>query len=471
MVHCCCVPGCSTRSDRESQLSFFTLPLTNKVLLKRWVHVIRRTNLPLNRHTRICSRHFVNAEGRRLFPEEVPSLLLPGPSLASSVSRRKPPKDRTSYNPQEDLECSEDEASYSAADYESSESEEETDKSLSTQTDLAMEEMDTLVSLRDRVAVLEDRLEKAQFRLCNITDDDSKVTFYTGFPSFSTLNAFFIFLGPAVHNLKYSKTQEQIDTVSGIEKKRLRPRALPPIEELFMTLIRLRLGLLEQDLAYRFNMSQSTVSRIVCTWINFQYLKLKELPLWPPREIIRSNMPAQFKSAYPNTRVVLDATEVYIEQPHLPELQQMTFSNYKNHNTFKGLVGISPDGVVTFVSPLFSGSISDKSLTRKSGVLDLLEEGDSVMADRGFDIEEDLLLIGVKLNIPPFLRGKSQLSEEELVQTRRIASLRIHVERAMERIKNFHIFDKCIPVSLTDIADRIFIVCCVLTNFQQPLVK
>lgn len=119
----------------------------------------------------------------------------------------------------------------------------------------------------------------------------------------------------------------------------------------------------------------------------------------------------------------------------------------------------------------FSGSISDKSLTRKSGVLDLLEEGDSVMADRGFDIEEDLLLIGVKLNIPPFLRGKSQLSEEELVQTRRIASLRIHVERAMERIKNFHIFDKCIPVSLTDIADRIFFVCCVLTNFQQPLVK
>ena len=104
-------------------------------------------------------------------------------------------------------------------------------------------------------------------------------------------------------------------------------------------------------------------------------------------------MPAQFRSAYPNTRVVLDATEVYIEQPHLPELQQMTFSNYKNHNTFKGLVGI----VITFVSPLFSGSISDKSLTRKSGVLDLLEEGDSVMADRGFDIEEDLLLLGVKL--------------------------------------------------------------------------
>ena len=81
------------------------------------------------------------------------------------------------------------------------------------------------------------------------------------------------------------------------------------------------------------------------------------------------------------------------------------------------------------------------------------------MADRDFEIEEDLMLIGVRLNIPPFLRGKKQLSENELVSTRRIASLRIHVERDMERIKNFHIFDCTIPSSLTDIADKIFFVC------------
>ena len=45
------------------------------------------------------------------------------------------------------------------------------------------------------------------------------------------------------------------------------------------------------------------------------------------------------------------------------------------------------------------------------------------MADRGFDIMEDLAPLGVMLNIPPFLRGKSQLESKELVQTRRIASL------------------------------------------------
>ena len=95
--------------------------------------------------------------------------------------------------------------------------------------------------------------------------------------------------------------------------------------------------------------------------------------MWAPRGLIQANMPQSFKDNYPTTRVILDATEIYIEQPKLPELQQMTFSNYKHHNTFKGLVGISPDGVITFVSSLYPGSTSDKELTRRSGILDLLE--------------------------------------------------------------------------------------------------
>ena len=122
--------------------------------------------------------------------------------------------------------------------------------------------------------------------------------------------------------------------------------------------------------------------------------------------------------------------------------------------------------MITFVSSLYPGAISDKELTRQSGFLDLLESGDSVMA---FDIEDYLILRGVHLNIPPFVRGKKQFSEEEVVATRRIASLRIHVERAMERKKNYHIFDRSLPVHLTDITDRLFFVCCVLTNFQPPL--
>ena len=118
--------------------------------------------------------------------------------------------------------------------------------------------------------------------------------------------------------------------------------------------------------------------------------------------------------------------------------QSATFSNYKHHNTAKGLIGIAPNGAVTFVSDLYAGRVSDRKNTADSGIYKLLEPGDSVMADRGFELDDDLPE-GVSLNIPPFMRGKSQLSMQEETETRRIASVRVHVERAIERVKNYRI--------------------------------
>jgi len=108
--------------------------------------------------------------------------------------------------------------------------------------------------------------------------------------------------------------------------------------------------------------------------------------------------------------VIIDATEIFIKQPHLPEIQKMIFSSYKNHNTYKALVGIPPSGVITFVSKLFPGSILDKELTQQPDILDLLEAGDFVMADKGFDIAEYLIPRGVQLNISPFLREQTSLA-------------------------------------------------------------
>ena len=119
-------------------------------------------------------------------------------------------------------------------------------------------------------------------------------------------------------------------------------------------------------------------------------------------------MPKAFRDLYPSTRVIVDATEIFVETLALPKLQQMTYSTYKNHNTYKCLINISPGGAVTFIWKLFSGSITNRQLTQRSGLLQLLEEGDSVMADRDFNIQDDLTLIGVQVNIPPFLKGKQQ---------------------------------------------------------------
>ena len=96
---------------------------------------------------------------------------------------------------------------------------------------------------------------------------------------------------------------------------------------------------------------------------------------------------------------------------------------------------------------LWAGSISDVELTKRSGLLDQLEPGDNVMADKGFNIEELLQAHHITLNIPPFTRSGA-LSENYVILTHFIASLRIHVERAIERIKNFRILTGTIPNSI-----------------------
>ena len=124
--------------------------------------------------------------------------------------------------------------------------------------------------------------------------------------------------------------------------------------------------------------------------------------------------------------------------------QSITYSSYKNRNTAKGLIGISPSGYPSFVSPLYAGKTSDRKITKDCGILDLLEPNDQIMADRGFDMQDDLPN-NVTLNIPPFLDGKDQLSLDEKLTTRKIASVRVHVERAIARIKSFRILHQDIP--------------------------
>ena len=182
-------------------------------------------------------------------------------------------------------------------------------------------------------------------------------------------------------------------------------------------------------------------------------------------------MPLTFKELYPSTRCIIDATEIFIQKPQNPNAQQLTFSNYKNHNTFKALIAISPSGAITFVSDLFGGNISDKELTAQSGLLDYLEDGDSVMADRGFNISELLDSKGVTLNIPPKLTDPSgQLSESDRVKTRRIASVRVHVEWAIGQVKRLKILQS-VPNSMHNIANQIFYICSLMTNFHPTLIE
>ena len=265
---------------------------------------------------------------------------------------------------------------------------------------------------------------------------------------------------------------EFYDESEGEPSRKLgRPRNLRPIDEYFAVMCRLRQGLPEEHLAHLFKVSVSTVSRVFITWLNFMYLRLGQINIWPSRTAIDKTMPEDFKKKNSSTRVINDCTEVRCQMPSSLQLNGELFSNYKHRTTLKGLIGISPGGAITFISQLYTGSISDREIVARSGFLDLpFEDNDSVMADKGFTIQ-DLLPLGVSLNIPFFLGSSSQISAEDVVKTQEIASLRIHVERAINKIKNFHLWDGVILLHQLGLVNQMWSVCAILCNAQPNIIS
>ena len=134
---------------------------------------------------------------------------------------------------------------------------------------------------------------------------------------------------------------------------------------------------------------------------------------------------------------------------------------------------VSPSGAIIFISQLYDGSISDKEIVARSGILDprFWEEGDSCMADRGFTIADDLKPLNVDLNIPAFLSGRDQLTKAEVKEGQSMASVRIHEERAIRRIETFILTRNEIPLSFHGPTNQLWKVTCLLCNFLPLLIQ
>ena len=145
---------------------------------------------------------------------------------------------------------------------------------------------------------------------------------------------------------------------------------LDPLNQLFLTLVRLKLNLRVVDLAYRFGICTGLVSSYFITWVCFMYKQFSDIDWTPLVEQVVGTLPSKFKEKYPTTYSIIDATEIFIQVPSDLFVQSSTWSNYKHHNT---LIGCTPNGAVSFVSPLYVGSISDVELTKVSGYLDTLD--------------------------------------------------------------------------------------------------
>lgn len=285
---------------------------------------------------------------------------------------------------------------------------------------------------------------------------DKQLHHHTGLETRRRFDCVLRSLGPGRHNLKYR------------DAKRTPRMSIP--NQFLMTLTKLRLHAANVSLATWFNVTVKVVSNVFLTWINFMSDQWRSIDWWPSQDEVRLHIPADFRKHFPHTRVILDATEIPIDKPKNPAAQKDTWSNYKNKNTVKVVVGITPGGLVSFVSSAYGGSASDRQVVMQTNLPSICDPGDEIMVDKGFTVEDVFSPYGVLVNIPSFFRKGNRIKGTIIIQDRKRAAKRVHVERVIGLAKTYKIMRGPLTRMETSLADQITFVCFILCNFRPNIV-
>ena len=257
-------------------------------------------------------------------------------------------------------------------------------------------------------------------------------------------------------------------------------------EELLLTLIKYRQNPSIEVLGDMFGIPKSTTWDIFWRWTDLLYAKLKFLVKMPPRDRIFQIIPPVFKEKFPRLTGIIDCFEIFIDAPRNLKASAETYSNYKKHCTVKFFICCNPLGAVTFLSKAYGGRASDVQIVRESGFIspNFHMPYDQILADRGFTLVEDFAtMCSAELIIPSFTKGKKQLSAQDVEISRKISSVRIHIERVIGLIKKrFSILqgtlqyqfiksmkDESEDIDFTTI-DKIVTICAALTNLGESIV-
>lgn len=490
MVKHCCVVGCHNTYKKGSDIQFYRFP-TDPERRSKWVNAVSREGWTPLEYSWICSKHFTSGtkSNNPLAPNYVPTIFN---HVESPVKRRMEGKmddfNRRQSMKRKHVSLTIDEATtINAGDFPDSQV---TDKHAQVTNEQlvsnATEEFSQCTppsieeQLQARVKELEKELETLQkhrdeenlalqsmkssfpFKGDQLLDDDKKVKYYTGLPSYSVLKAIFDFVSTDL------KLPSHI--ING--KKTL-------FEQLVLVLMKLRLNLGDQDLAYRFQIGQATASRYFNSWLDVLYSSLSFVIRWPERGELLKTMPMDFRKYFRKCVVIIDCFEIFIERPTSLSARAQTWSNYKHHNTAKFLIGITPQGSIAYVSQGWGGRTSDVFLTENCELFSKLLPGDMILADQGFTIEDAARLYCAEVKVPPFTKGKKQLSQVEVDSARRLSRVRIHVERVIGMIRQkYTMLQSTFPINMLmcqedeteSTLDKIVTVCCALCNCCDSIV-
>ncbi|KAF4106552.1 hypothetical protein G5714_012542 [Onychostoma macrolepis] len=402
MGRTCCVVGCNVRAhDRRGEkidngVSFYCFPAwkqnegshVSDVTKRRrmaWISAIRRMDIhfaDIPRSLKVCSRHFHSGkpayEMDESHPDWAPTLHLGHAEVTATVSDRhvrrqlrhnlresegggqneqnnmneeerdglQEDAEEEGYGDQAEAGAAEEEEEHGEqAEAEAAEEEEyreqtETDKPaakrLRAECQFCEQSSAELTRLLQENRELRSELNKMKMDEEFLKDNTERVRYYTGLPCFAILLSLFTTVKPFLPAAK----------------------KLSQFQMVLLTLIRLRLDLPIQHLSHIFNVSRRTLSATFADTIDVLYARLSPLLYWPERHCLQATMPHQFLEAFgKRVAIIVDCFEICTERPSNLMARAQSFSHYKGTHTMKYLIGITPQGQISFISKGWGTSI------------------------------------------------------------------------------------------------------------------
>nr|CAI5862452.1 unnamed protein product [Callosobruchus analis] len=242
-------------------------------------------------------------------------------------------------------------------------------------------------------------------------------------------------------------------------------------ERVLLTMTKLKLDLSYVTLGALFSISGQLCKTYFFDFLTVLSQVLKVCIYFPSAEEVSKNLPKCFKN-FKNCRAVLDCIEIFIQRPSCLCCRIKFYSQYKKSTTIKFMTGVSPGGIITFISKPYGGRASDKLIFEESDFIkNLSPNRDSIMVDKGFLIDDLCAMYKIRLIRPPFLKNKQQLTAQEATANKEIAAARVHIERSNQRLKIFKIISGRLQWSLVPKIDEIFLIICGITNLSAPILS
>lgn len=243
---------------------------------------------------------------------------------------------------------------------------------------------------------------------------------------------------------------------------------------IYLTLYKIKTNDSFEKIGDLFGLSKTYASKIFHNTSIVVAHFFRKLIFWPVEDSIRRNLPIQFRITFSKVQSIIDCLEIEIQKPSSAKQQALTWSEYKKCNTVKYLISTTPDGLINFVSKGYGGRTSDAVIFENSGFLNKLPESSAVMADRGFKkIESFLNKKKCSLVRPPSVVSKEIMTKDDVLLTKRIASVRIHIERIIKRVRDFKMLSPHATVNLDLVQklDDIIVIACAIINLQKPIIN